>query len=149
MFGLDEIAFDWTTQRRAFPFELSREPCARPVRIRVGFEITNVRDRLGFIDAAQTGQCEIPPGPVAFCPVKRRVPALFVHSHPTERQPEFRPAVAVVFDKRDVFAICNRPRCQRKRGNQRLMPRPFVVVGKSVAVMADLRQWSRSKSINW
>ena len=84
-FGLDEIAFDWTTQRRALPFELSREARPSPVGIRVSFEIADVRDRLGLIDAAQTGECEIPPGTVAFCPVKRRVPALFVHSHPAER----------------------------------------------------------------
>ena len=51
-FGLDEIAFDWTTQRRALPFELSREACPSPVGIRVSFEIADVRDRLGLIDAA-------------------------------------------------------------------------------------------------
>ena len=84
-FGLDEIAFDWTTQRRALPFELSRKACPSPVGIRVSFEIADVRDRLGLIDGTQTGECEIPPGTVAFYPVKRRVPALFVHSHPAER----------------------------------------------------------------
>jgi hypothetical protein len=50
-FGLDEIAFDWTTQRGALPFELSREACPSPIGIRVSFEIANVRDRLGLIDA--------------------------------------------------------------------------------------------------
>ena len=84
-FGLDEITFDWTIQRRALPFELCREACSSPVGIRVSFEIADMRDRLGLIDAPQTGKCEIPPGTVAFCPVKRRVPALFVHSHPAER----------------------------------------------------------------
>ena len=84
-FGLDEIAFDRTTQRCALPFELCRESRASPVRIRVGFEIADVCDRLGFIDGTKTGEREIPPGAVAFCPVKRRVPALFVHGHPAER----------------------------------------------------------------
>ena len=51
-FGLDEIALDWTTQRRALPFELSREARPSPIGIRVSFEIANVRDRLGLIDAA-------------------------------------------------------------------------------------------------
>ena len=37
------------------------------------------------IDGAQTGKREIPPGPIAFCPVERRVPALFVDCHPAER----------------------------------------------------------------
>src|SRR6476659_8293847 len=137
-FRLDEIAFDWKIQRRALPFEFRGESCPRPIGISVGFEITDVRDRLGFNDGAQTRQCEIPPRTVPFYPVKRRVPALFVHSYPTERQPKFRPVVAVLLDKRDVFAICNQPRCQRKRGNECLMPRPFVVVEKSVALMADL-----------
>src|SRR4029077_5510389 len=84
-FSLDEIAFDWTIQRRALPFELSREARPSPVGIRVSFEIADVRDRLGLIDTAQTGECEIPPRPGVFCPVKRRVPTLFVHSHPAER----------------------------------------------------------------
>ena len=84
-FGLDEIAFDRTIHCGALPFELGREACPSPVGIRVGFEIADVRDRLGLIDAAQTGECEIPPGPVAVYPVKRRVPALFVHSLPAER----------------------------------------------------------------
>ena len=84
-FGLDEIAFDWTTQRGTFPFELCREARASPVGIRVSFEIADMRDRLGFIDAAQTREREIPPGTVEFCPVKRRVPMLFVHSYPAER----------------------------------------------------------------
>src|SRR5678816_3438907 len=82
-FVFNEVAFDWTIQRRAFPFELRREARASPVSKRVSFKITNMRDRPGLIDGAQTGECEIPPGAVALCPVKRRVPALFVHSHPT------------------------------------------------------------------
>ena len=49
-FGLDEIAFDWTTQRRAFPFELNREAGACPVGKRVGFKVTNVRNRLRLFD---------------------------------------------------------------------------------------------------
>ena len=84
-FVLDEIAFDWTSECGALPFELSREACPSPVGISISFEIANVRDGLGLIDGAQTGECKIPPGSVAFCPVKRRVPALFVHSHPAER----------------------------------------------------------------
>src|SRR5262245_11809599 len=44
--------------------------------------------------------------------------------------------VAVVLDERDVFAICGRPHCQRKRGNERLVLRAFVVIGECVAIMA-------------
>ena len=84
-FGFDEIALDWTTQRCALPFELCWESSASPVRIRVRFEIADVRDRFRVINGAKTGEREIPPGPVALCPVKRRGPALFVHSHPAER----------------------------------------------------------------
>src|SRR5262245_3517303 len=95
-----------------------------------------MRDRLGLIDGTETGKCEIPPGAVAFYPVKRRVPTLFVQSHPAERQPEFRAVVAVVLDERDVFAVCDRSCCQRKGGNKCLMPRPFVVIDESVALIA-------------
>src|SRR4030095_5014106 len=109
----DKIAFDWRIQRRASPFELRREARASPVGICVSFEIANMRDRLGLIDGPQTGECEIPPGTVAFCPVKRRVPALFAHSHPAERQPEFRPAIAIVLHEGVVFTIRDTARCSR------------------------------------
>src|ERR1051326_6932546 len=98
-FRLNEIAFDWTTQCCALPFELCGKSDASPIGIRIGFEIADMRNRLRTVHGAQTGQCEIPPGSVAFCPVKRRIPALFIHSHPAERQPEFRPAVAVVLEE--------------------------------------------------
>src|SRR5262245_50275775 len=68
-FAFDEIAFNWTTQRSAFPFELGRETRTGPVSVGVSFEIANVCDRLGLIDGAKTGKCEIPPRAVAFCPV--------------------------------------------------------------------------------
>jgi hypothetical protein len=50
----DKISFDWTIERSAFPFELCREARACPVRARVGLEVTDVRDRLGFIDGTKT-----------------------------------------------------------------------------------------------
>src|SRR5262245_34806836 len=136
--GLDEISFDRTTRRGALPFELSRESCASPVGVRVGFEIANMRDRLGFIDGTKTGQCKVPPGAIAFCPVKRSVPVLFVQSNPAERQPEFRSAVTVILYKRDVFAICDGPCRQRKGGNECLVTGFFVVVRELIAVMAYL-----------
>src|SRR5437773_11063424 len=82
----------------------------------------------------------MPPSAIVFGPVKRRLPALFVHCHPSERQPELRSPVTIVFDECDVIAVRYRPRGQRKCGNQRLMPRPFVVIGEATAVMAN-RDW--------
>src|SRR5881397_481799 len=79
----------------------------------------------------------MPPGAIVFGPVKRRLPALFVHRHPSERQPELRSPVTIAFDECDVLAVRYRPRGQRKCGNQRLMPRPFVVIGEATAIMAN------------
>src|SRR5215472_12985774 len=120
-FLFDKIALDWMTYRCALPLEFSRETDARPISVRVGFEVADMRDRLELIDRTKTREGEIPPRALALHPVKRRVPTLFVYRHPAERQPEFRPAVAIVLDECDVFAICDRPCCQRKRGNKRLM----------------------------
>src|SRR5881397_2539042 len=79
----------------------------------------------------------MPPGTIVFGPVKRRLPALFVHCHPSERQPELRPSVTIVFDECHVLAVRYRPRDQRKCGNQRLMLRSFVVIGEATAIMAN------------
>src|SRR6266478_2031677 len=79
----------------------------------------------------------MPPSSISFGPVKRCLPALFVHCHPSERQPELRSPVTIVFDECDVLAVRYRPRGQRKCGNQRLMPRPFVVVGEATTIMAN------------
>src|SRR6266478_5384452 len=79
----------------------------------------------------------MPPGAIVFGPVKRCLPALFVHRDPSQREPELRPSVTIVFDECDVLAVRYRPRGQRKCGNQRLMPRPFVVIGETTAIMAN------------
>src|SRR6266705_3502862 len=79
----------------------------------------------------------MPPGAIVFGPVNRRLPALLVHGHPSEREPELRPPVTIVFDECDVLGVRYGPRGQRKCGNQRLMPRPFVVIGEATAIMAN------------
>src|SRR5947207_6655083 len=84
-FVLDEISFDRTISCCVFPFKLGWETSGRPIRIGIGFEITDVRHWLGFSDGTKTGKSKIPPGIIAFQPVKRRFPALFVHRHPIER----------------------------------------------------------------
>ena len=81
-FALDEVPFHRQVGRRALPFELRRESRTRPIRVGVGFEITDVCDRLVFIDGAQTRQGKVPPSTVAFHPVERRRPTLFIHSDP-------------------------------------------------------------------
>src|SRR5437868_11327280 len=104
-FAFDKISFNRNIRRRTFPFELRRQTCARPVGVCVRFEITDMRDRLRLIYATITGQREMPPTAVTLDPVKRGLPALFIQRHPSERQPEFRAAVTVAFDKGNVLAI--------------------------------------------
>src|SRR5439155_16861389 len=104
-FVFDKISFDYPIHCSALPFELRGEARACPVRVRIGFEITQMRYRFGFIDGAKTRKGEVPPGAVAFAPVKRCFPMLFVHRHPTESQPELRTLISIVFDERDVIAV--------------------------------------------
>src|SRR4051812_5232897 len=88
-----EVSIDGQVSGGVFPFELGRQPCAGPVRISVGFEITEVRYRLGFVDLAKTGEGEVPPFAVPFLPVKRGAPSRccgIVECCPAERKPEFR-----------------------------------------------------------
>src|SRR5204862_7505053 len=58
-FAFDKISFNRNIRRRAFPFELRRQTCARPVGVCVRFEITDMSDRLRFIDPTITGQREM------------------------------------------------------------------------------------------
>src|SRR5439155_23373910 len=84
-FVLDKISFNQRIGSCALPFKLGWEASARPIRIRIGFEITHVRHWLEFSDGTKTGKSKIPPAAIAFHPVKRRLPALFVNGHPTQR----------------------------------------------------------------
>src|SRR5439155_24211840 len=97
-FVLDKISFNRTIGRCAFPFKLGWEASAGPISIGIGFEITDVRHRLGFIDGTKTGKRKIPPGALAIHPVKRRLPMLFVHSHPAQREPKLGPRVSAILD---------------------------------------------------
>ncbi len=88
-FGFDEIAVDAyravALPRRVdlrcgvFPFEFGRQPRPAPIGEGIGLEITDVRDRLIWIDRAKSGQSKVPPGAIAFGPVERSLPALFVY----------------------------------------------------------------------
>src|SRR6184192_2674070 len=115
---LDEIAFDRTIKRNTFPFKFRRQPRAAPICESVGFEIADMCYWLCFINGTKTGKCELPPRTVAFFPVKRCLPALFVHRHPTERQPKLRARISVGLDKFEILAICSESRSKRKRTDQ-------------------------------
>ena len=111
-FVLNEISIHRHIRGGAFPFELGRQTRAAPIREGVRFEITDVRDRLGFVDRTKTGEREIPPRAVAFVPIKRRLPALFVHRRPAERKPKLRARVTAGFDEFEIFAVRDRTRSQ-------------------------------------
>ena len=81
-FALNKVAFHRQARSGAFPFKFGRQARAAPIGEGVGFEITDVRDRLGFIDRSKAGESKIPPRSVAFFPIERRFPALFVHRGP-------------------------------------------------------------------
>ena len=80
--GLYEVAVDLDFRRGAFPFKFCWQPGAGPVRVGVGFEITEMRDRFVWVDLAQTGQSKIPPFAVPLDPIKRGAPVLFVDGGP-------------------------------------------------------------------
>jgi hypothetical protein len=85
VFALDEVPLKRLPSGRPFPFELGGQTRSGPVRISVGFEITDVRHRLRFIDRPEAAESEAPPIIVATFPIERGVPTLFVHGHPSER----------------------------------------------------------------
>ena len=134
---VDEVSLDRHAGGGVFPFKLRRKTRAVPIRVGVRFEIAHVSDGLGFVHGSKTGKREIPPGAVALHPVKRRLPALFVHRGPAERKPEFRTGISAGFHEGEIFAVCDQAIRERKCGHERAVARAFVVVGKSGAVVAD------------
>ena len=79
LFGFNEIAFDLDLCSGTLPFKFRRQARSRPVCIGIGFKIAEMRHRFARLNPSQTGESEIPPFAVAFDPVKRRAPILFVH----------------------------------------------------------------------
>src|SRR4029077_4111662 len=79
----------------------------------------------------------MPPPAISLFPIEWRFPALFVHRHPTEREPEFRPLISSGFNKSNIFAAGNQTRAEGKFRDQCAMPRSFIVVGKIAAIMTD------------
>src|ERR1700738_1911425 len=136
--ALNKVSIDRNIRGGTFPLEFGRQARALPVRIRVGFEVTDVGDRLVFIDGAKTRKSKIPPGAIPLRPVKRRLPALLVYGCPAQREPKLRPRVTAVTHEFEIFAVRYRPRRERKRQHQSAVTRAFVVVGKSGAVVTDL-----------
>src|SRR5437762_14313329 len=91
------------------------------------------------MNGTKTAKCELPLRGAASSPVKQRLPELFVHRRPTERQPKLRARISAGFNKLEILAICSVPRSERKRTDQRSMTRAFVIVGKAIALVTDLR----------
>src|SRR5205807_9831208 len=84
-----------------------------------------------------TRKSEVPPIAVPFFPVEWRLPALLVHGRPPEGQPEFRPAISIVFNETQILAASDRSRCEREWLNQCTMLRAFVVVRETGAAVPD------------
>src|SRR6266404_10011210 len=81
---LDEVSFDRQITRGIFPFEFRSQSRSVPICEGVGLEIADVGYRFCFIHRPKARKSELPPGAIPFHPVKRRLPALFVHCHPAE-----------------------------------------------------------------
>src|SRR4029077_13360070 len=107
------------------------------IREGVGFEITHVCNGLVFIDRAKSGKGEMPPCAISFFPIERSFPTLFVHRHPTEREPEFRLLISSGFNESKVCAEGNQTRAEGKFRDECAMSRSFIVVGKIATIMTN------------
>src|SRR4029077_5954893 len=107
------------------------------IREGVGFEITHVCNGLVFIDRAKSRKGKMPPSAISLFPIERRFPTLFVHRHPTEREPEFRLLISSGFNESKIFAAGNQARAEGKFQDQCAMWRSCLVVGKSASIMTD------------
>src|SRR4029077_13096689 len=79
----------------------------------------------------------MPPSAISLFPIEWRFPALFVHRHQTEREPEFRLLISSGFNKSKIFAAGNQARAEGKFRDECAMSRSFIVVGKIATVMTN------------
>src|SRR6266446_10608353 len=79
----------------------------------------------------------MPPSAISLFPIERRFPTLFVHRHPTEREPEFRLLISSGFNESKIFAAGNQARAEGKFRDECAMSRSFIVIGKIATIMTD------------
>src|SRR5690348_6147013 len=85
---------------------------------------------------AYSRQCHGVPLFVLFFPIKRGVPAPFLHSVPPQRKPKLGAPVPSILHKRQILSIRYEPRGQFKRLNKNTMTKPFIVITEPLALMS-------------
>src|SRR5258708_5847102 len=123
---LQEIADHCPARGDEFPFRLGRQTGTSPFGIGIGFEITDMADRLMLVERARAGERRDVPIAWRALPIERRFPVSLINLGPGLGQPEFRPAVAAVGNEGGKFACSHRARSEAERRDIDLVPRPFV-----------------------
>ncbi len=129
------------------PLELGRQAGAGPRRVRVGFVVGDVYDRLVWVELAHPTERVDPPaaGVVRMAiPVQRSLPALGLHPRPAVRLPQLGTSIAAVVDEREPLAGGDEAVGERVVVEADLVARTLVVERESgdrtgiVAAVADL-----------
>ena len=124
--------------RRRLPFELGRQPCAGPARIRIRLEKAHMRHWRGRIDCAPPVEPEPRPARLALLPIERRDDTLGLHPSPAIRQPMPRFGVAAIGNERRPLAIRHGAVRDRMRHQQGGVTRSLAIEREPVALMPDL-----------
>ena len=121
-----------------FPLKLRGEPFTRPLRICRGLIKADMGDGLVRIELLDAVERKYSPVAVVILePIQRRPPALGARGRPAVRKPEQRPIITTFFDEAEIFAAGYGTRGEAIWREKHLVPRPLVVIGEGVAIVAD------------
>src|SRR2546430_13385411 len=109
-------------------------------RSRVCFEKAHVADRRVGIHRHLAMESQGMPLAIALRPVLGRLPSAGSHGFPSGRKPQFRPAVAAVFDEGDQITMGHGMRGNLERIEPDTVARLLVIEGEIAAGVPELAQ---------
>src|SRR5690242_13402603 len=124
---LGELTCDGRVGGCDLPFRLSGQPRASPARVSIRLEVTQMTNRFVPADGTHAGQSHHPPISLTLLPIKWRIPATLIHRSPAQGKPQLGPLISSILDEGQKLLVSDLLGGQRKRSQEDLMARPFVI----------------------
>src|SRR5215207_6030705 len=125
---------------RFFPFCLGWKPLPCPARICICFIVTDIDDRLIWVDVTQASKILLFPNISIFLhPISRRVPSPFLYQFPTISKPVSIIFISTILHELHIFAIGYRCHVHFEGLQVYFMLWKLIIVAKGIAVVPNLK----------
>src|SRR5207249_3435651 len=111
-----------------------------PTGERIRLVVTDMADRLEWLQRLEPGQRELRPAAVPLLPIQRRYPAVGLPRRPAVGEPKLRALIAAVGYEFQVPGVGDQPLRQLERMQILPMAGRLIVEGKCVALMSDFNK---------